>query len=151
MTIDHTCSHLVKDSILFLLCPMLGTEQYHSKTWNIVIVEDLYLVDSAIIIFNVHDEDVPTIYHQSSANASIFYNLYELEIIEMVLVGWYCGQTVVVHTNHERGRNQSGFNANCSWLYRLYMIDCLGIHVRWTFCIVNGHANCILKRTHDLE
>ena len=87
MTIDHTCSHWVKDSILFLLCPMLGTEQYHSKTWNIVIVEDLYLVDSAIIIFNVHDEDVPTIYHQSSANASIFYNLYELEIIEMVLVG----------------------------------------------------------------
>ena len=106
MTVDHACSHWVRNCVLCLLSSMLRMEQYYPKAWNTETIGDLYLVDSAIVIFDVHDEGTLTSYCQSCANASAFPNLLELEleILEMVLIGRHCGQTMIIHTNQERVR-----------------------------------------------
>ena len=56
-------------------------------------------MDSAIVVFNVHEEDALTSYCQSCVNATAFFNLLELEILEMILVGRHCDQTMIAHTN----------------------------------------------------
>ena len=126
--INHTCYHWVRNCFLCLLSPMLGTEQCHPETWNIETVWDLCLVDSTIVIYNVHNEGALSSYCQSCANAIAFFNLPELEILEMVLVGWHCDQIMIFHTNQERVRIK--LDASCSWLYRLNNEEPLNTYVR---------------------
>ena len=69
-----------------LLCTMMGTVQYHPEICNTETVGYLYLVDYAIVIFCVCDEGALTSYHHSHVNVSAFFNLLELEILEILLV-----------------------------------------------------------------
>ena len=59
------------------------------------------------------------------------------------------GDIVAEHTNHEKVRIKVKMQTVVGYIG--YMMESLWIHVGWMFCIVNGHAYCLLKRAHNLK
>ena len=143
----HTCSHRVRNYIMCLLSPILGTEQYCLKTWNTETVGDLSLVNFALVIFYVHGEGILTGFSQSCDNASAFSNLL---VLEMVLIKWHGGRIEFVHINLERVRIKAK-----SVLFVVGCISCVmkshWLQLWWMLCTVNSHVNFSFKRAHDLE
>ena len=114
--------------------------------WNTETIGDLYLVASAIIFFNAHEEGALTSYYQYCASA--FSNLLELgrsgSCLETLWLNNDCPHQLC------KSQNQRKVDANNSWLCRLDNKECLSTCER-----ENLHSRQSweepFKRTYGLE